>query len=38
MVFVLQDCRPVVVGGGETLKEDLGVATGLLEPSGNDKQ
>lgn len=38
MVFVLQDCRPVVVGGGEVLKEDLGVVTGVLEPSGNDKQ
>lgn len=36
MVFVLQDCRPLVVGGA-ALKEDLGVATGVLEPSRNDQ-
>ncbi|CEJ61969.1 hypothetical protein PMG11_10485 [Penicillium brasilianum] len=36
MAFVLQDCRPLVVGG-EALKEDLGIAEGVLEPSGNDQ-
>ena len=34
MMFVLQDCKPVSVGG-EKLGEDLGEATGFLPPSGN---
>ena len=36
MVFVLQDCQPLTVSG-TLLKEDLGVATGVLKPSGNDQ-
>ena len=35
MLFVLQDCQPVEVGG-KSFKEDLGEATGLLPRSGND--
>jgi quercetin dioxygenase-like cupin family protein len=35
MLFVLQDCEPLVVGG-ERLKEDLGRAVGDLPRSGND--
>lgn len=36
MVFVLQDCQPLTVGGKE-MKEELGIATGVLQPSGNDQ-
>ncbi|KAJ5688534.1 Cupin 2 conserved barrel [Penicillium macrosclerotiorum] len=36
MVFVLQDCKPLTVGGA-ALKEDLGIAEGILEPSRNDQ-
>lgn len=35
MMFVLQDCKAVDVGG-QTLKEDLGVGAGLIQASGND--
>lgn len=35
VLFVLQDCVPVVAGG-ERLKEDMGVGTGLFPGSGND--
>ncbi|KAJ5179450.1 Cupin 2 conserved barrel [Penicillium capsulatum] len=34
MVFVLQDCQPLIVGGVQ-MKEDLSVATGVIKPSGN---
>lgn len=34
MVFVLQDCQPLTVGG-IAMKEELGIATGVLKPSGN---
>jgi quercetin dioxygenase-like cupin family protein len=30
MLFVLQDCEPVLVGAGEKLKEDLGVGEGKM--------
>jgi hypothetical protein len=33
MMFILQDCKPLVVGGQE-MKEDLGVHSNL-PPSGN---
>lgn len=36
MLFVLQDCQPLSVGGKE-MKEQLGIATGVLQPSGNDQ-
>ncbi|KAJ5156920.1 uncharacterized protein N7482_008020 [Penicillium canariense] len=36
MAFVLQDCKPLTVDGA-ALKEDLGIATGVLEPSRNDQ-
>lgn len=36
MMFVLQDCQPLTVGGTE-MKEDLGVATGIINPSGNNQ-
>jgi len=36
IVFVLQDCQPLLVGG-QRLKEDLGHATEAIPPSGNDK-
>ena len=36
MIFVLQDCKPLMVGGSK-LKEDLGTATGVLPPSGNNQ-
>jgi len=35
MVFVLQDCQPLAVGG-KALKEDLGRGAEGLPPSGND--
>lgn len=35
MIFVLQDCQKVEVGG-QALKEDLGRGTEGLPPSGND--
>jgi quercetin dioxygenase-like cupin family protein len=35
MVFVLQDCEPVVVGG-ERFKEDLGAGVAIFPSSGND--
>jgi len=35
MIFCLQDCQPLVLGG-KTLKEDLGSAEGVVPPSGND--
>jgi hypothetical protein len=35
MVFVLQDCQPLTVGG-IAMKEELGIATGVLKASGND--
>jgi quercetin dioxygenase-like cupin family protein len=36
MMFVLQDCQKVELGG-KTLKEDLGRGTEGLPPSGNDE-
>jgi hypothetical protein len=36
MVFVLQDCQPLTVGG-TAMKEELGIATGVLKASGNDQ-
>jgi quercetin dioxygenase-like cupin family protein len=36
MMFVLQDCQKVELGG-KTLKEDLGMGTEGLPPSGNDE-
>ncbi|MCJ1306177.1 hypothetical protein MMC08_008995 [Hypocenomyce scalaris] len=36
MIFVLQDCQTLNIGG-KTLKEDLGRGTAGLPPSGNDK-
>lgn len=36
MLFVLQDCQPLTVGG-TALKEDLGRGMEGLAPSGNDK-
>ncbi|KXG54468.1 Cupin 2, conserved barrel [Penicillium griseofulvum] len=36
LLFVLQDCKKLSVGGKE-LGEELGLATGILKPSGNDK-
>ncbi|KAJ5115497.1 hypothetical protein NUU61_001256 [Penicillium alfredii] len=36
LVFVLQDCQKLTVGGKE-MKEDLGIATGVLHPSRNDQ-
>lgn len=36
MLFVLQDCQPLTVGGN-ALKEDLGRGVDGLRPSGNDK-
>lgn len=36
MVFVLQDCQPLTVAGME-MKEELGIAAGVLNPSGNDQ-
>lgn len=35
MIFVLQDCQELRVGG-VPMKEDLGPATGVINPSGND--
>lgn len=35
MIFVLQDCHPLTVGEKE-MKEELGIAVGVLRPSGND--
>ncbi|SMQ46668.1 unnamed protein product [Zymoseptoria tritici ST99CH_1A5] len=35
MIFVLQDCQPVIVGG-KIVKEDLGTGAGEVLPSGND--
>lgn len=35
MMFVLQDCKPLEVGG-KVMKEDLGVGEGIIPPSGND--
>jgi quercetin dioxygenase-like cupin family protein len=35
MVFILQDCQEIQVGG-RVLKEDLGLAKGRIPPSGND--
>ncbi|KIX09068.1 uncharacterized protein Z518_00146 [Rhinocladiella mackenziei CBS 650.93] len=35
MLFVLQDCQPVVVGG-QRLREQLGESGSVLPPSGND--
>lgn len=35
LLFVLQDCKPLVVGGSR-FKEDLGTGTGDLPASGND--
>jgi quercetin dioxygenase-like cupin family protein len=35
MVFVLQDCQPLMVGG-QTMGEDLGRGTDGVEASGND--
>jgi len=35
MIFVLQDCKPLSVGG-QALKEDLGTNLNFLPPSGND--
>lgn len=35
VAFVLQDCKPLTVGGTR-LKEDLGPLAGILTPSGND--
>ncbi|CAG7987715.1 unnamed protein product [Penicillium salamii] len=34
LLFVLQDCQKLSVAGVE-MGEDLGIATGLLKPSGN---
>lgn len=36
MVFVLQDCQKLTIGGKE-MKEDLGNTTLALPPSGNDQ-
>ncbi|KAJ5579454.1 Cupin 2 conserved barrel [Penicillium hispanicum] len=36
MIFVLQDCQPLTVGGTR-LKEDLGIAAALIKSSGNDQ-
>ncbi|KAF2479153.1 hypothetical protein BDY17DRAFT_356557 [Neohortaea acidophila] len=36
MIFVLQDCKPLFVGG-QRLGEDLGPGKDLLPPSGNDQ-
>ncbi|KAJ5207485.1 Cupin 2 conserved barrel [Penicillium cf. griseofulvum] len=36
LLFVLQDCKKLSVGGKE-LGEDLGVAAGIIKPSGNDQ-
>ena len=35
MVFILQDCQPLEIGG-QVLKEDLGRSAGDILPSGND--
>jgi len=35
MIFVLQDCKPLSVGG-KKLGEDLGRGTEGILPSGND--
>lgn len=35
MIFCLQDCKPLVVGG-KRLGEDLGAGTGTVPASGND--
>jgi hypothetical protein len=35
MLFILQDCKPLVVGG-ERLAEDITAAQGSIPPSGND--
>lgn len=37
MLFVLQDCKPLVVGG-ERFKEDLGVGYDVFPSSGNDAE
>ncbi|CAI7594601.1 unnamed protein product [Penicillium glandicola] len=34
VLFVLQDCKKLTVSGKE-LGEDLGIATGIIKPSGN---
>lgn len=34
LLFVLQDCQKLTVAGKE-MKEELGVATGIIQPSGN---
>lgn len=36
MMFVLQDCKPLLVGG-ERFKEDLGNGTDVFPSSGNDE-
>ncbi|CAI7618446.1 unnamed protein product [Penicillium discolor] len=36
LLFVLQDCKKLTAGGKE-LGEDLGIAAGVLKPSGNDQ-
>ncbi|KAJ5921628.1 hypothetical protein N7454_009102 [Penicillium verhagenii] len=36
MAFVLQDCKPLTVGGTH-LKEDLGPMEGVINSSGNDQ-
>lgn len=36
MIFVLQDCLPLTIGEKE-IKEELGIAKGVLQPSGNDR-
>lgn len=36
MLFVLQDCEPIVLGGGEALKENLGEKPDWIVGSGND--
>lgn len=35
MMFVLQDCEPILIGG-ERFKEDLGHGTSVFPSSGND--
>lgn len=34
LLFVLQDCQKLTVAGKE-MKEELGIATGIIQPSGN---
>ena len=35
MIFVLQDCQPLLIGG-QRFKEDLGHRTAVFGQSGND--